>query len=268
MCWQYSGSNTKSISELQHLWMFMKDPAFDLTAVSTFSHGEGWKKIQKYLHEEGNPFRAEHGWKQSKVTIPLLKENVEYSFEEDPNIPKFSVNVTHHSLVNIIKSVLSDEISKLFHVTPFEEYWTSADDRKLRVYSEVYMSQEMLKAHAEVNTLPREAGDTYEHVVIPLMFWSDATQLANFGNALLWPIYLYFGNQSKYAHGKPTSGACHHIAYIPKVPDCSSLSLLRLTKPFSCPKTFKMSTSKLITNQQQPRFLLTASMSWHTQCGD
>ena len=92
---------------------------------------------------------------------------------------------------------------------------TTADGRHVCVYSEAYTSPQMLDAHKEVNGLLKD-GD-YEHVVIPLMLWSDATQLANFGNASLWPIYLYFGNQSKYVRGKPTSGACHHIVYIPSV---------------------------------------------------
>ena len=49
------------------------------------------------------------------------------------------------------------------------------------------------------------------------MLWSDSTHLTSFGNASLWPIYLYLGNQSKYTRGKPTSFARHHMAYIPKV---------------------------------------------------
>ena len=217
MCWQYSGLTTKSIAELQHLWILMKDPDFNPAAHATFSHDKERKNIQKYLNEEGNPFRAKHGWMQSKVTILLPKENVEYESEDDPDIPTLSVSVTHCSLINIIKSVFRDEVSKTFHLTPFEEYWKSADGCTLRVYSEAYTSPEMLEAHAEINSLPKEAGDAYECVVIPLMFWSDATQLANFGDASLWLIYLFFGNQSKYICGKPTSGACHHVAYIPTV---------------------------------------------------
>ena len=60
-------------------------------------------------------------------------------------------------------------------------------------------------------------GDDYERVVAPLMLWSDATQLMNFGDTSLWLIDLFFGNQSKYTCGKLTSGACHHVAYIPSV---------------------------------------------------
>ncbi|KAJ3569072.1 hypothetical protein NP233_g5289 [Leucocoprinus birnbaumii] len=50
------------------------------------------------------------------------------------------------------------------------------------------------------------------------MLWSDATHLADFGSASLWPIYCYFGNQSKYERLKPSNFAAHHIAYIPPLP--------------------------------------------------
>jgi hypothetical protein len=51
------------------------------------------------------------------------------------------------------------------------------------------------------------------------MFWSDATHLANFGTAKLWPIYMFLGNLSKYIRAEPTSNACHHVAYIPSFLD-------------------------------------------------
>ncbi|KIK72621.1 hypothetical protein PAXRUDRAFT_798128, partial [Paxillus rubicundulus Ve08.2h10] len=51
------------------------------------------------------------------------------------------------------------------------------------------------------------------------MFWSDATHLAQFGQAKAWPIYLFFGNLSKYLRGSPSLGACHPIAFIPDLPD-------------------------------------------------
>jgi hypothetical protein len=50
-----------------------------------------------------------------------------------------------------------------------------------------------------------------------MMIWSDSTHLAEFGNASLWLIYLFFGNQSKYSRAKPNDFAAHHIAYMPKV---------------------------------------------------
>jgi hypothetical protein len=49
------------------------------------------------------------------------------------------------------------------------------------------------------------------------MFWSDATQLTSFGNAKLWPLYMYFGNESKYCRCKPTNHLCEHVAYFQTV---------------------------------------------------
>ena len=58
---------------------------------------------------------------------------------------------------------------------------------------------------------------TIENVIAAIMLWSDSTHLASFGSASLWPIYLFFGNQSKYERCRPTSHASHHIAYLPEV---------------------------------------------------
>ena len=58
-----------------------------------------------------------------------------------------------------------------------------------------------------------------EKVIAALMLWSDATHLATFGTAKIWPIYLLFGNLSKYVRCQPNSGAMKHLAYIPQLPD-------------------------------------------------
>ena len=220
MCWQYSKSNSKTKDELNRLWTYIKDPSFNSSQQCDFSHDREYKLVTKYLQDDSNPFRAQHGWMRSSVTIPLVKEGKEYASENDPDVPTMTVdNVFHRSLINVIKYVFADKVSASFHFTPFHQYWTTADDRRVQVYSESYTSPQMVKAYKEVGCLPREADDHYERVIIPLMLWSDATHLANFGDASLWPVYVYFGNQSKYIRGKPTSEACHHIAYIPSVSD-------------------------------------------------
>jgi Plavaka transposase len=75
----------------------------------------------------------------------------------------------------------------------------------------------MLEAHKKLPKLPDEPH--VETVVAAFMFWSDSTHLANFRTASLWPLYTFFGNQSKYTRAKPTSRAAHHQAYIPSLPD-------------------------------------------------
>ncbi|KAG1811066.1 hypothetical protein DFJ58DRAFT_673802, partial [Suillus subalutaceus] len=64
-----------------------------------------------------------------------------------------------------------------------------------------------------------------EHVIAGLMFFSDTTHLANFGTAKAWPLYLYFGNLTKYARSMPQSGACHLVGFLPSVspPDYCTL---------------------------------------------
>ncbi|KAI1784806.1 hypothetical protein LXA43DRAFT_1100996 [Ganoderma leucocontextum] len=99
---------------------------------------------------------------------------------------------------------------------------SSADAHEgIRVYSEVYNSDAMLEADARLREQPREVGDPddLEYFVIAIILWSDSTHLTSFGSASLWPIYLYFANQSKYVRARPSSFSAHHLAYVPSLPD-------------------------------------------------
>jgi hypothetical protein len=217
-CWHFSGSTAKTKEETNRLWRYIKDPAFNPSEELVFSLDRECTLIKQYLQDDSNPFRTQHGWIQSSFDFPLVKEGVKYTSETDPAIPFIQIeNVIHRSITDIIKSVFADDISSTFHITPFEQFWTTADGRNVHVYSETYMSARMLDAHKEINSLPREPGDEYERVVASLMLWSDATQLANFGDTSLRPVYLFFENQSKYTRGKPSAAACHHVTYIPSV---------------------------------------------------
>jgi hypothetical protein len=107
---------------------------------------------------------------------------------------------------------------KLFHRSPSSKQ----GGKEERVFSEVYNSDVFIKEHDNVQRVPLppdELDCKWEKVVAALMFWSDSTHLANFGTAKLWPIYLLFGNVSKYVRGQPSLGACQHVAYIPSLPD-------------------------------------------------
>ncbi|KIK80669.1 hypothetical protein PAXRUDRAFT_158056, partial [Paxillus rubicundulus Ve08.2h10] len=218
MCWQYSGSNSKLAAELNHLWSFIQDPEFDPTLHTSFSHDRKRKLIEKYLQDNSNPFKADHGWQTSSVPILLPKEKRKWKSELDTAIPTLTVDsVHHHDIIDIIISIFEDPISSTSHMTPFKQYWKISETQTVQVFGEAFSSPTCLNAYQEVNSLPREQGDDLKRVAAPLMLWSDATHLANFGDASLWPVYLFFGNQSKYTRGKPTAAACHHIAYIPTI---------------------------------------------------
>ncbi|OSX62623.1 hypothetical protein POSPLADRAFT_1117667, partial [Postia placenta MAD-698-R-SB12] len=118
----------------------------------------------------------------------------------------------------VIRSAFAEPLARQFHLFPFKLLWqsTSASHTE-RVYDELYTSDAWLQAHDDLQRQPPEPGCQLERVIVGLMFWSDSMHLANFGSAKVWPIYLYFGNLSKYIRACPSKHAGHHVAYIPSV---------------------------------------------------
>jgi hypothetical protein len=116
-----------------------------------------------------------------------------------------------------MKSALADITSQRFHFSPFKRFWMSPSGTTVRCYDEVYTSDEWIEAHDNLQKQKNEPGCKLEKVILGLMFWSDSTHLASFGTASVWPLYMYFANLSKYVRCKPSSGASHHVAYIPSV---------------------------------------------------
>ncbi|THG96656.1 hypothetical protein EW026_g5211 [Hermanssonia centrifuga] len=72
----------------------------------------------------------------------------------------------------------------------------SSDAPPQRVFSELYNSDAMNEEYERIKAVPRADGCKLETVIASIMLWSDSTHLAQFGNASLWPIYAFFGNQS------------------------------------------------------------------------
>ena len=146
-------------------------------------------------------------------------------------------------LVNVIKAAFQSPLSQQFHFTPFTlMHQSPITNEEQRVYGELYNSDEFINEHKRVQNRspppPDDPGCRLEKVVAALMFWSDSTHLTNFGVTKLWPIYLFFGNLSKYIRSRPSSGACNHLAYIPSVciPNiygmCSHPHILQLPDSF------------------------------------
>ncbi|KAK7689513.1 hypothetical protein QCA50_007305 [Cerrena zonata] len=136
-------------------------------------------------------------------------------------IPIFTVDgLVHRSLTQIIRSVWTSADSSEFQYIPFRQYWKRgpglADEQ---VHGEFFTSEACNTAYEDLQSSSPEPDCNLERVICALMLYSDSTHLANFGSAALWPLYMYFGNQSKYVRACPSSGSCHHVAYIPKLPD-------------------------------------------------
>lgn len=188
---------------------------------------------------------ARDGWTQCSITIgiPLKPKPTQASERLDANLQRraarhetiprgengavegtmFSIpGFFKRSIPHIIKTTFGkDPAAKDFHTHPFKERYLNPDAPPSAVpetvYGEIYASQAMREVHDEIQRARAEPGCTLPKIVAALLIWSDGTHVAQFGVAKVWPIYLFFGNQSKYMRGKPSSRAAHHLAYLPSV---------------------------------------------------
>ena len=155
-----------------------------------------------------------------KVRMPCMRAN-NPGFSTEAEAPEFEVpGVRFRSLVDIIVSKVRDSsTSGSFVHQPFTEWWCPLGaDKPIRVYGEAYSSDIAVQLSEEIKGIPPLAEHPLiEDVIVLLMLGSDATQLANFGTASLWPIYVFFGNMSKYDSSKPSEFPACHLAYLPKV---------------------------------------------------
>ena len=131
-------------------------------------------------------------------------------------------NLHHRSLVDIVKEASSGPASKDYHWHPFEEHWIPPwqPEQKERVYSEVIASKAFLEADRVLQSSPPEPGCDLPRCIVALMFYSDATHVAQFGQAKLWPIYTDIGNGSKYMRGRHSANAGYNVAFLPSVSLC------------------------------------------------
>ena len=210
LSWGNTGSNQKSIVEMQRL-------VDDVITAPDFrpEHVAGCKIRQEYkkldhadASRTSSPF-SQGDWQQATVTIDVPTGTRNASGNGKP----FTVpGLQYRSLKAVIISAFSSPMSCLFHFSPFKRLC-----RGERVYDELYTSDAWIQENDKLQRQTNEPGCKLEKVIASLMFWSDSTHLANFGTAKVWPLYLYFGNLSKYLRAMPNADACHHVAYIPSV---------------------------------------------------
>ncbi|KAI0073998.1 hypothetical protein K474DRAFT_1602340, partial [Panus rudis PR-1116 ss-1] len=229
--WQCTGSTTKTVAEAQRLKNEVLDhPSFNKDDLKDFDVSRALAKLDEATLTD-ELFTADDGWYNGSVKIPVPMEKVENDSEADAI--EFTVNnIYHRKLIEVVKEAFEDPSSESFHYIPFKEFWNTQtpsstpntpdpDNEAERMFSEIYNSDAMLEEDANLRAQPREPEDDkdVEYAIAALLPYSDSTRLANFGSASLWPIYLFFGNQSKYFRGKPSCFAAHHLAYLPSLPD-------------------------------------------------
>ncbi|KIJ58628.1 hypothetical protein HYDPIDRAFT_102299, partial [Hydnomerulius pinastri MD-312] len=217
MMWMLTGSRQKSETEVTRLVNeVLQAKDFDIQDLQGFNAHTEMKRFDtsETSLAEHDAFRKD-GWKESAVDIlvPTREHNT------NGNGQLFTIpGLLHRPLTAVICAAFAEKAARWFHLTPFKRIWRSSSTGcEQRLYDELYTSDAWNKAHDELQKQKPNNDCNLERVIAGLMFWSDATQLAQFGHASAWPVYLFFGNQSKYMRACPSSGACHPIALIPNV---------------------------------------------------
>jgi hypothetical protein len=229
-----SGSHQKSEAEVMRL---VKDVIqakdFNIEDLDGFSVRKSLRMLDN--NNGKGTVRFPDDWLETDMTLEIPTR----SQEDSPttfNIPGFH----YRPLVAVIRSAFADVQASAYHLFPFRRIWKDPlDDHQERIFDELYTSDSWLEAQDDLQRQPREPGCSLEHVIAGLMLFSDATHLATFGTAKAWPLYLYFGNLTKYARSAPKSSACHLVGFLPSVSKLHPELLFSLTSDFSFQITSK-----------------------------
>ncbi|CDO68696.1 hypothetical protein BN946_scf184652.g23 [Trametes cinnabarina] len=243
----HMSSSSKSLEDRASLQALLTRPDFDTRDLV----GVQFDKIDDKLAQEDNSLGdsaldPKDGWRESSITIgiPSGRKATAASRREEAttqrrlqrhqhvtDTPASEPIAGHHytvhgfwhkSLCMEIRHTLSlDPSAKDFVFDPYvtERRVPGSAERVERVHGELYTSDAFVQEDLRLQNAPPEPGCELPRAIAALMFWSDATQVAQFGQAKVWPNYLYYGNQSKYERARPTAHAAHHVAYFPSLPD-------------------------------------------------
>ncbi|KAF8428459.1 hypothetical protein L210DRAFT_3419340, partial [Boletus edulis BED1] len=192
MKWRYTGDITKSQHEVDRL-------VHEVLLADDFraDHLSGFRMDTQNSVLDATSTRASDGWREADVNIKIPTRTPDMS----GNYHRlFTISgLLYRPITDILKAVFSSPAAKHFHLFPFKRFWQNTEDgSEQRIFDELYTSNAWLKAHDNLQKQPNEPGCKLEKVVAAIMFSSDATMLTSFGTAKAWPVYLYFGNASKY----------------------------------------------------------------------
>ncbi|KAF5344215.1 hypothetical protein D9757_014413 [Collybiopsis confluens] len=224
MSWWYN-SDTKSIADLDRLVKEVIHPSdFDPSHLEGFSTDKVLKDLDNY-QDDTRLFPAEDGWREISVEIPVPCRGVK---QPEAKAPRYIISgIFIRKPLEVMKSTFQSSLTEKFHYTPFELRQESfpGSPSSFRLHGELYNSPAFIEEHNRVQVEQFKKGKAspenkdlqYPTALAGMMLWSDATRVGHWGDATMWPIYMYFGNQSKYDRSRPSAFAAHHIAYIPKL---------------------------------------------------
>ena len=191
MAWLLTGNGEKSSGETNRLvdGVLLADD-FDLKDLSGFNVETAMRKLdQAEAALQSDPTSSVNwdGWK-TNVGVDIQVPSREKCAKG--NGQRFTIHgLAFRPLVPVIRSAFEAAAAKWFHFTPFKRIWKSlVTGQEQRLYDELYTSDAWNKAHDDVQKQRRDNGCNLKRVIAGLMFWSDSTQLAQFGHAKAWPV--------------------------------------------------------------------------------
>ena len=231
--WYWNHGVQKSRENFRELLSVVGNPEFRPDDI----RGARWDEINKKLgrndFDERDADNVEGGWMDEDAGWTKTPINISVPFHSRTKNPGpqnyLAGHLYHRPLVSVIQEKIANtQDNRHFHYEPFEIFWrpteTSPD---VRVHGELYTSPAFVEANRQIQEAPGEPGCNLPRVIVAMMFWSDVTHLTQFGNAQLWPSYLYFGNESKYRRCKPSCHLCSHVAYF-EIVSCCLCNVCRL----------------------------------------
>lgn len=225
--WYWNGGAQKSQTSFNDLVSIVGDPTFSPKDIRETQ----WDKVNQTLADDEVWDDLDAGWTKTEVSIVVPFQPRRGSLSDPEAGPKQFIvgDFYHRNLVDVIKEKLSNpDHDDHFHYDPYELKWQlNGKSEPIRVYGELYTSQAFVDAHNALQNSPREKDCTLSRHVVALMFSSDSTNLTSFGDATLWPIYLFFGNESKYRRCQPNCNLGNHVAYLRKVRQFPARSCFR-----------------------------------------
>lgn len=220
--WYWNDGLKKSQSSFANLLKIVGHPEYQPKDVSNVN----WKMIDANLggmpenRDAGDDWEDEQDSHDGWIETPIRIKVPFHSRMSQPGQEDFEAGKLYHrSLVSIIREKISrPEFHPHLHLEPYELYWQPSEDSPaVKVHGEIYSSAAFVEAHKILQDSPPEPGCNLPRFIIGMMFSSDGTQLTSFGDAKLWPVYLAFGNETKYRRSKPSCHAFEHVAYFETV---------------------------------------------------
>ncbi|KAG9123570.1 hypothetical protein FRC07_014709, partial [Ceratobasidium sp. 392] len=235
--WHWNEGNKKSESSRESLVQnVLLQPDFKISDVANVS---SWHRLDDSLAN----YSADSGPTRARFSVPLATPPrtpataIRYKANPTENLlPVWSVK--SNTMLDALHTAFTKNDPRFFHYVPYEARCRDPRTSKdYRTYGEVYESQRMLDHHRALQELVLEEPCNLPRCAAEIMVFSDATQLADFGNAKAWPIRVTFGNLSKQERCKPNPKNHFEIAFFPSLPANIQDQLRKLEPGRPIPKT-------------------------------